>query len=251
VPHFQVTTAVSSRDVHAIRARCDGCDAPRPHEEHTCEAALWVVTEGAFELRDRRGVRVLDPTCAIVLAPGEPFTIRHPAGPDVCIALRGPIVDELAARDTREIALTAEAHAELVAAVSACRRGQGDALAVAEAAAALAPAPPHRDRALAAALARQLQLAFADSTSLDELTAAAGASLFHACRVFRRETGHTLHGYRRELRLRHALAMLIDGDAPLAAVAAQAGFASQSHLTNLFRARFGCTPGRVRARRQL
>jgi AraC-like DNA-binding protein len=49
-----------------------------------------------------------------------------------------------------------------------------------------------------------------------------------------------------ELRLRHALALLVDGSAPLADVAAQAGFASQSHLTNRFRERFGVTPREAR-----
>ena len=53
---------------------------------------------------------------------------------------------------------------------------------------------------------------------------------------------------RRELRLHHALARILDGDEPLSAIAAATGFASQSHLTNLFRARFRITPGRARTR---
>ena len=39
-----------------------------------------------------------------------------------------------------------------------------------------------------------------------------------------------------------------ENEAKLAEIAAATGFASQSHLTNLFRARFGITPGRVRTR---
>ena len=68
------------------------------------------------------------------------------------------------------------------------------------------------------------------------------------CRVFRRATGQTILGFRRELRLRHALARLLDGDEPVADIAATTGFASQSHLTNLMTARFGVTPARVRTR---
>jgi len=241
-----MTTPITSRDVRVLRAVCDGCDGPRPCEEHTPVAHLWLVTSGAFELRDRRGRHVVDPTRALVLAAGDPFTIRHPAGPDVCLSIRGPLVEDLARAGSHQITLDAETHARIAA---ACRAG--DAFALAEEIAALAPGEPTEDRDLAHALAHELRLRFAEQTPLSELAEAAGVSVFHACRVFRRETGSTLHGYRRELRLRHALAMLIDGDEPLADIAAAAGFASQSHLTNQFRARFRATPGQVRSQRAL
>jgi len=231
-----------------MRAICDGCDGPRPCDEHTPAAHLWLVTAGAFELRDRRGRHVVDPLRALVLAPGDPYSIRHPAGPDTVLSIRGPLVDELARAGSHQLPLTADQQARLAAACHA-----RDAFALAETLAELAPATPdhHDDRDLAHALAHELRLRFADDAPLSDVADAAHTSVFHACRVFRRATGTTLHAYRRELRLRHALAQLIDGDAPLAAIAAGAGFASQSHLTNLFRARFAKTPGAVRAARAL
>ncbi|HEX4452676.1 MAG TPA: helix-turn-helix transcriptional regulator [Kofleriaceae bacterium] len=242
--------AARSREVTALRAACDGCDPGRPHDEHVCEPALWLVTAGAFVMRDRRGAHVLDPTRAIALAAGEPFTIRHPNGPDTCIALRGTLVDELLADGPRVIDLDAPTHARIVAAVAACRRGDADALLIAESLAVLDRSRPRaHDNELARALAYQLQLSFAAPTSLAELAAAVGTSIFHACRVFRRATGTTLHGYRRRLRVRHALALLVDSDASIAEIAAQTGFASQSHLTNVFRGEFGTTPGRARRSR--
>src|SRR5207245_2425709 len=129
----------------------------------------------------------------------------------------------------------------------------GDELALAEAlcaAAAPDPAPraaSRRERELADELAFALRVRFAEPTSLAALADRAGVSIFHACHVFRRATGGTIHAFRRELRLRHALALLVDGRAPIADVAAETGFASQSHLTNRFRARFGVTPARARA----
>jgi AraC-like DNA-binding protein len=66
--------------------------------------------------------------------------------------------------------------------------------------------------------------------SLGKLAAATGYSMFHACRVFRGTTGNTIHGFRRELRLRHALARILDGNEPLAGIALPIGFASYSHL---------------------
>jgi AraC-like DNA-binding protein len=245
-----MTSPVRSRDVTVLRAVCDGCDGPRPCEEHTPAAHLWLVTSGAFELRDRRGRHAVDPTRALVLAAGDPFTIRHPAGPDICLSIRGPLVDQLARGGSRQLTLPALTAARIAAATRA-----GDGFALAEQLAALAPEGSadarDLDRDLAHALAHELRLHFAESQPLSELCEAAGASIFHACRVFRRATGTTLHGYRRELRLRHALAMLIDGDEPLAEIAAAAGFASQSHLTNLFRARFKKTPGAVRTARAI
>jgi len=234
-----------------MRAVCDGCDGPRPCDEHTPAAHLWLVTAGAFELRDRRGRHVVDPLRALVLAPGDPYTIRHPAGPDTVLSIRGPLIEELARAGSHQIAVTADQQARLA---GACRAR--DAFALAETLAELAPPTAHADtttddRDLAHALAHELRLRFADPTPLSEIAGAAHTSVFHACRVFRRATGTTLHAYRRELRLRHALAQLIDSDAPLAAIAAGAGFASQSHLTNLFRARFAKTPGAVRAARAL
>jgi AraC-like DNA-binding protein len=252
MPTFRTTTAARSREVTALRCTCDGCDSPRVHDEHVTEPALWLVTAGAFAMRDRRGARVLDPSCAIAIAPGEPFTVRHPAGPDTCIALRGTLVDALVADRTSVLHLDSETHAGIVAAVAACRRGDADALAIADALAPLDRSAAADSRGdLVDALAYQLQLTFAEPASLDELSSAVGTSVFHACRAFRRATGETLHGYRRRLRVRHALALLVDSDAPLADVAAQTGFASQSHLTNIFRAELGTTPGRVRAQRGL
>lgn len=250
MPQFRIRTAVRGRDLTVVRALCDGCDAPRVRDEHVPEPRLWLVTAGVFELRDRAGRHVMDPTTAVVLPEGLPFTIRHPAGPDTCMSLRGPLVEELAADGPRELRLSALRHAALIGAVA-----REDELAIAEALVGIVDEPARggqaRDRRIAQRIATAVRFGYATNASLGELAAAAGASVFHACRVFRRATGMTIAGYRREVRLRHALAQLLDGDLALAEVAAATGFATQSHLTNQFRARFQRTPGRVRAARAL
>jgi AraC family transcriptional regulator len=71
-------------------------------------------------------------------------------------------------------------------------------------------------------------------------------SVAHACRAFRRATGATIHARVREARLRHALALLLDTDRPIADIAIDVGFANQGHLGNAFAARFGVSPGRAR-----
>jgi AraC-like DNA-binding protein len=249
--------------VSALRARCDGCDPVRPCDEHARGAALWMVTAGAFELRDAAGRHVLDPTRAIVMPADHAFRIRHPAGPDVCLAFGGPIVEALAARGARLVAVAPAHIAQITQALAS-----DDDLALAEALAQLAPPDPDepdepagpdgpagpgaraaaaRDaRDLSAAVIDALRTRYADPTSLGELATITGYSVFHTCRVFRATTGTTIHGFRRELRLRHALARILDSREPLTEIAAATGFASQSHLTNLFRARFGITPARAR-----
>jgi AraC-like DNA-binding protein/mannose-6-phosphate isomerase-like protein (cupin superfamily) len=243
VPQFRISRAVTTPDVWAIRARCDGCDPARPCDEHTERAALWVITAGAFELRDAAGRHALDPTRAMVVPRGHAFQVRHPAGPDTCLSFRGPLADALAQHGPRLLAISPADLAQLLAGIAAT-----DALALGEALARLAPIPAAPDRDLSAAVAHAVRVRFAEPTSLGELAAATGYSVFHTCRVFRATTGTTIHGFRRELRLRHALARILDGDQPLAEIAAATGFASQSHLTNRFRARFGVTPARARTR---
>ena len=107
----------------------------------------------------------------------------------------------------------------------------------------------HRDHA---EHARQiLVLCFGQSYSLEELAHQVGVSVFHLCRIFRRQTGLTLHEYRTELRLRHALERLPEPGTDLSQVALEVGFSSHSHFTAAFRRAFGITPSAFarRARR--
>jgi AraC family transcriptional regulator len=75
---------------------------------------------------------------------------------------------------------------------------------------------------------------------------AVGASVFHLCRLFRRETGVSLHAYRNDLRLRQSLEWLQDGG-DILTVALDAGFSHHSHFTAAFRRTFGVVPSGFRA----
>jgi AraC family transcriptional regulator len=82
--------------------------------------------------------------------------------------------------------------------------------------------------------------------SVTEVSAAVGTSVFHLCRVFRRETGVSLHEYRTELRLRRSLEWLHDR-ADILSVALAAGFSHHSHFTAAFHRAFGVCPSDFRA----
>lgn len=100
----------------------------------------------------------------------------------------------------------------------------------------------HRD--LAEAVRVRLARTFARSDSLASIARAAGASAFHLCRVFRQQTGLTVHEYRSQIRLRRSLELLGDLDVLTTAIAL--GYSSHSHFTSAFHRAFGVTPSAFR-----
>lgn len=81
--------------------------------------------------------------------------------------------------------------------------------------------------------------------NLERLARAGGVTRFQVIRDFRRIAGVTPAAFIRDRRLRRADHLIEDG-ASLAETAAAAGFADQSHLSRLFRAAHGITPGMFR-----
>lgn len=66
-------------------------------------------------------------------------------------------------------------------------------------------------------------------------------------RDFRAATGIPLHQYVVARRVTRAARLLRTTNSPIATIAAECGFADQSHMTNAFRRRFGVTPAAYRA----
>ena len=104
-----------------------------------------------------------------------------------------------------------------------------------------------RERSIAEAIAYRIERDVDGRLSVSALARAAGVSVFHACRVFKRAKGVGIHRYHQEVRLRHALACLLETNRPIAQIAVDCGFANQGHPTNLFRRRSRATPARMRA----
>ncbi|MFF5717187.1 helix-turn-helix domain-containing protein [Streptomyces buecherae] len=82
--------------------------------------------------------------------------------------------------------------------------------------------------------------------TLAELAAVAGVSESHFTRAFRASTGASPHQYVLQRRLDHARRELVRTDRPIAEIAAEAGFADQSHLTRTMRRHDGATPRLLR-----
>jgi AraC family transcriptional regulator len=82
--------------------------------------------------------------------------------------------------------------------------------------------------------------------SLGELAAAVGVHPATLARGFRTVYGCSVGAYLRRLRVAQAARELADGDAPLAEIALAAGFADQSHFSNVFRRVTGHSPSAFR-----
>lgn len=87
---------------------------------------------------------------------------------------------------------------------------------------------------------------FRENLRVRDLARDAGVHPVHLARVFRRIERQTPGDYLQRLRVRAACRLLRERELPLAFVAADCGFADQSHLTRVFRKLTGTTPARLR-----
>ena len=83
---------------------------------------------------------------------------------------------------------------------------------------------------------------FREGISLNELAQHVALSPYYLLRVFRSEVGMPPYAYLESVRIGYAQ-RLIDSGMSLADVAVEAGFSSQSHMTNRFKRILGATPG--------
>ncbi|MBL6457068.1 helix-turn-helix transcriptional regulator [Belnapia sp. T6] len=148
----------------------------------------------------------------------------------------------------------------LLAMAEAAERG-GGAVLPAFAAALLArmaelvqarlPLPSNDTGALAAWRLRRVETFVAENLGrpirLAELAEAAGLSVFHFSRAFKRSTGLAPQAWLMRRRLARAQELLADGATSLIDAAFEAGFCSHAHLTSSFRRVLGTTPSAWRA----
>jgi AraC-like DNA-binding protein len=87
-----------------------------------------------------------------------------------------------------------------------------------------------------------------ETVALETVAQDAGTSLYHLCRVFREQTGLTMHAYRTRQRLGQALDRLVSGSsADLTDLALDLGFSSHSHLSRTFQKQMGVPPSAIRS----
>jgi AraC-like DNA-binding protein len=89
---------------------------------------------------------------------------------------------------------------------------------------------------------RYIDECFAEGISLNQLAQHVALSPYYLLRVFHAEVGMPPYTYLESVRIRHAQ-RLIETGKPLAEVALEVGFSSQSQLTRHFKKIIGATPG--------
>ena len=82
----------------------------------------------------------------------------------------------------------------------------------------------------------------AHSMHLEDIADVANLSVFHFSRMFRATTGMTPHRFLIEARVEKVKMLLLQGGHTLAAIAKDAGFSDQSHMSKVFRKLIGTTP---------
>lgn len=102
-------------------------------------------------------------------------------------------------------------------------------------------------------LLEYLDDSYPDRWSLGSMAREMGVHPVHLCRTFSDHFACTLGEYIRRQRVLRGWQLVAIGDETLARVAAQAGFADQSHFSRAFKDRFHITPGewRRQSRRRL
>lgn len=89
---------------------------------------------------------------------------------------------------------------------------------------------------------RYIEEHFSQGISLQALADHVALSPYYLLRAFRAEVGLPPYAYLQSVRIRHTQ-RLIEAGKPLAEIAAEVGFSSQSHMTRSFKKIIGVTPG--------
>ncbi len=88
---------------------------------------------------------------------------------------------------------------------------------------------------------------FADQLTLEELSKIVTLSKYHFARLFRAETGMSVHGYLLNLRMNQAKSLLSETMLSVEEVGQQCGFSSTSHFIRAFKQANHFTPHRFRS----
>jgi AraC-like DNA-binding protein len=224
-----------------VRCACGRSSWSAPEE--TSSFTIVFVRRGCFRRRVNGVEHVLDPVTAYFERPAEEQQVAHPDdGGDACTQLTLPTEYAL---DGPEPHFT-EARVDLEQRLL-LRCSEGDEFverAVAIADRLLERPAPVRVRRF---VDRTREAIAADPTlDLQELARIAAVSPHHLSRTFRAETGETISRYRNRVRIRIALERIADGEASLARLAAELGFADQAHLSRVVRGELWRTPSELR-----
>jgi AraC family transcriptional regulator len=243
------------------------CHAPQSDyssEEWCSVAQIIVPRRGVFMLHQSGAPIVGDPNTVIILGMGDTYQVSHPVdGGDQCTVLvfRPELLeDALGSAETRygTIHAATQLHIHILThmttEVTDRLEGEESALLVLnDLATDFKSAPSLNWQKVGESQKRRIEEVRAllasqptDAWHLDSIARTVYCSPFHLARQFRAITDESIARYLLRLRLALALDRLAQGEADLARLAVQLGFAHHSHFSARFRSVFGTTPTAVR-----
>ncbi|TNC23130.1 AraC family transcriptional regulator [Amycolatopsis alkalitolerans] len=238
--------------VHLVSCRDDHHDwsAPEPRSGY----GLVLVRRGRFRRKVAGLTADVDPTLGYLSLPGDEERFAHPAGGDVCTSISlSPGIWHSMVHNRPASSLYVDARLDLAhrRLLAAATNGDVD-YALAERLLALVAATldrPESTRADRTLVARARAAIHADhpaSRGLLPLAEMLAVSPYRLSRAFPQQLGVSLTRYRNRVRVGRALDRLEGGEADLAGLAADLGFADQAHLTRTVREHCGHTPAALR-----
>jgi AraC-like DNA-binding protein len=280
---LQISTLYKSPLLRVEDVRCPGPQVAGWREERSLRHEIVLLRSGAFIRHDASGKFLADANTLLFFNAGQPYHVSHPLpGGDRCTVfslkpqallelvlsldpsagerperpfargyavLQAPfqlIQYSLARPSELSRADPLEVEEILILQLGAAlQQALGQSAKPARKAARTATTREHRELVQAARMV--LGERFDQPLRLSDLAGAVFTSPFHLCRVFKQQTGTSLHRYLLHLRLGRALDLLAEEPTlPLARMALDLGFASHNHFTTAFRQTFGLTPAQFR-----
>jgi AraC-like DNA-binding protein len=264
---LDIRTLLSKDGIEIADVACRHRKGKGQAEESIARHALVFVRRGCF-MRSADGVsRLLDPTFAYCMRPGQEQRYDHPHDdgddcttlfiePGLLASLWGgdpqlpdepiatsPQIDlehRLLLATSRRVS---DPHEQFERAVGLVARTlERSSLDRVQSGSLTATSRAHRSTAEAV---REMLTASPES-SLPELARAVAVSPHHLSRVFSDHYGHTISRQRIRVRVRAAMERLSGGERDLARLASDLGFFDQSHLTRAVRDETGSTPAALR-----
>ncbi|HUG34509.1 MAG TPA: AraC family transcriptional regulator [Anaerolineales bacterium] len=276
--HPHVRTLFRSSLVRILDYRCAGHDPAGEEIPQGFEIVL--PRAGSYQRRDAHGTFLADPNQVLFYNMGEPYDITHPISgsdsstvflfaPSLLIEMlraHNPDVENDPARLFQRSHITLSTHLQILQ----YRLLHGDshaidALVIEEDIVALTGEilrASHRGRVFNEKPSRNTLRAHAEQTHLvktflnahigsplhlEHISSAVHLSPYHLCRVFKQNTGMTLHQYVKRLRLFNAAERMLESPAArLDLLALDFGFSNHGNFSTAFRQTFGMNPSELR-----
>lgn len=210
-------------DVVLIGSHC----VHRPEFEHGTlyERVIIYISPDFLQQQSTEDCRLLD------IFNGENSHVLHLGNPDTIWALSDALERELAEENYGRIILSNGLLLRLLIEIARAMQNPETSF--------VKPLTPTDDRILS--ILRYIDAHLTEDLKIDTLAEQFYISKFHMMRLFRQETGQSIHGYLQERRLIHARDLIRQGVSATESCF-QSGFHSYSSFTRAYAKHFGTTP---------